>query len=89
VVKQYNYVRIFNEMTMQYRIFLRHEPEGSYTVIVPALAGCLTSGDTIEEALQMAQEAIELYIETLIADGEPIPQEESVTEYTLAFEGVA
>jgi antitoxin HicB len=72
-----------------YRIFLRQEPEGSYTVIVPALPGCLTSGDSVDEALRMAQDTIEVYIETLVAEGEPIPREESVTEYTIAFENAA
>ena len=46
-----------------YRILLRREPEGGYTVIVPSLPGCVTYGDTIEEAIEMAKEAIELYIE--------------------------
>ena len=49
--------------------------EGGYTVTVPALPGCVTQGETIEEAIAMAKDAIRLYIETLIADGEPVPQE--------------
>ncbi|RMD52567.1 MAG: hypothetical protein D6828_05485, partial [Nitrospirae bacterium] len=52
--------------TLSYRILLRKEPEGGYTVIVPSLPGCVTYGDTIEEAIEMAKEAIELYIESLI-----------------------
>ncbi|MDL1966270.1 MAG: type II toxin-antitoxin system HicB family antitoxin, partial [Candidatus Desulfofervidus auxilii] len=47
--------------TSSYRILLRKEPEGGYTVIVPSLPGCVTYGDTIEEAIEMAKEAIELY----------------------------
>jgi len=38
---------------------IRLETDGTYTVIVPALPGCLTFGDTIEEALEMAKDAIE------------------------------
>jgi len=51
--------------TLSYRVLLRKEPEGGYTVIVPSLPGCITYGDTIEEAIEMAKEAIELYIESL------------------------
>ncbi|AMM42100.1 Uncharacterized protein family UPF0150 domain protein [Candidatus Desulfofervidus auxilii] len=49
--------------TLSYRILLRKEPEGGYTVIVPSLPSCVTYGDTIEEAIEMAKEAIELYRE--------------------------
>lgn len=60
----------------QYTIILDPDPEeGGYTVTVPALPGCVTQGETIEEAIAMAKDAIGLYIETLIADGEPVPQE--------------
>jgi predicted RNase H-like HicB family nuclease len=51
------------------------EEGGGYTVTVPALPGCITEGNTIEEALAMAEDAIRLYIESLIVDGEPIPEE--------------
>ena len=73
-------------MRLNYRIMLRKEPEGGYTVIVPSLPGCITYGDTIEEAIEMAKEAIELYIESLKAHGEEIPTEEGVLEYTLTVE---
>lgn len=39
--------------------------EGGYTVTVPALPGCITEGDTVEESLEMVKEAITLYIESL------------------------
>lgn len=48
-----------------YPILLRKEPEGGYTVTVPSLPGCVTYGETIEEAKKMAKEAIELYIESM------------------------
>ena len=73
-------------MRLNYRILLRREPEGGWTVIVPSLPGCITYGDTIEEAIQMAKEAIELYIESLREHGEEIPTEEGVLEYTLTIE---
>ena len=74
---------------LSYRILLRKEPEGGYTVIVPSLQGCVTYGDTIEEAIKMAREAIELYIESLKEHGEEIPTEEATLEYTLTVEAYA
>ncbi|MBV9230712.1 MAG: type II toxin-antitoxin system HicB family antitoxin [Chloroflexi bacterium] len=60
----------------RYTIILHPDAEqGGYTVTVPALPGCITEGRTLEEAITMAKEAIHLYIESLIADGEPIPEE--------------
>ncbi|MSQ15561.1 MAG: type II toxin-antitoxin system HicB family antitoxin [Dehalococcoidia bacterium] len=49
--------------------------DGGYTVTVPALPGCVTEGDTLEEALANAREAIQCHIEGLEADGLPIPEE--------------
>ncbi len=46
---------------------LRPEPEDGFTVIVPSLPGCITYGSTLKEAKQMAVEAIELYLESLVA----------------------
>lgn len=68
---------------LSYRVLLRKEPEGGYTVIVPSLPGCVTCGDTVEEAIEMAKEAIESYIESLKDHGEEIPTEEGTLEYTL------
>jgi predicted RNase H-like HicB family nuclease len=68
---------------LSYRVLLRKEPERGYTVIVPSLPGCVTYGDTVEEAMEMAKEAIELYIESLKEQGEEIPTEEGTLEYTL------
>jgi antitoxin HicB len=61
--------------TYRYTILLDKDPdEGGYVVTVPDLPGCVTQGDTLDEAIAMAKEAISLYIETLIARGKPIPQ---------------
>lgn len=72
--------------SLQYRILLRKEPEGGYTVIVPSLPGCVTYGETVDEAIAMAREAIELYIEGMLARGEEVPTEEGLLEYTLTVE---
>ena len=50
------------------------EPSG-YSVSVPALPGCFTQGETMEESLENAREAIALYLEDLVATGAPIPEE--------------
>lgn len=70
---------------LSYRILLRREPEGGYTVTVPTLPGCVTFGSDIPEAIEMAREAIELYLESLIAHGESIPSEEETLEYTVTL----
>ncbi|MCX5896421.1 MAG: type II toxin-antitoxin system HicB family antitoxin [Proteobacteria bacterium] len=74
---------------LSYRVLLRKEPERGYTVIVPSLPGCVTYGDTIDEAIAMAKEVIELYIESLKAHNEEIPTEEGTLEYTLTLESYA
>ena len=57
------------------QVILTEDETGGYTVTVPSLPGCFSEGDTIDEALVNIQEAIELYIEVLIEDGKPIPQD--------------
>ena len=49
--------------------------EGGYTVTVPALPGCITEGETVDECVANAQEAIQLYLAELTASGKPIPEE--------------
>ena len=53
------------KQVLNYRVIFRKEPEGGYTVNVPSLPGCITFGDTIDEAIEMAKEAILLYIDSL------------------------
>ena len=69
---------------LNYRITLRKEPEGGYTVTVPSLPGGITYGENVDDAIANAREAIELYIESLKEHGEDIPTEEGTLEYTLA-----
>jgi len=75
--------------TLRYKIWIRPETDGTYTVIVPSLPGCLTFGDTVEEVLEMAKEAIDVYIESLIARGKEIPIEEDQIEATVTVEANA
>lgn len=59
----------------RFTVVLEPQPEGGYLVSVPALPGCYTEGQTLEEAWQMAADAIRAYCESLLKHGEPIPQE--------------
>lgn len=61
--------------TLRYKIILRKEDDRTYTVIVPSLPGCLTFGHTVEEALEMAKEAVEGFIECMMARGGEVPVE--------------
>lgn len=70
-------------MNRTYKINLRKEEEGGYTVFVPSLPGCITYGETVDKAIDMAKEAIELYIEELQDRGEYVPDDSNVLEYSL------
>lgn len=59
---------------LTYRVLLTEEPEGGFTVSVPALPGCVSYGETLEEGQTMVREAIEGYISVLKDSGDPIPQ---------------
>ncbi len=61
---------------MEYTIILEPDEEGlGFTVVAPSLPGCITQGNTREEAIERAKEAITAYIESLKADGETVPEE--------------
>jgi predicted RNase H-like HicB family nuclease len=74
-------------MQYNYKLLLRKEPEGGYTVLVPSLPGCITYGENVDEAITMAKEAIELYIEELKDHGEPVPDDSNLLEYNLNLAG--
>ena len=63
------------EKTLSYTIHLEPAEEGGYVVTVPALPGCVTQGETLDEAIAMAEEAIEGYLEALVKAGESVPDE--------------
>jgi antitoxin HicB len=60
-------------MPNTYSVILRPEPEGGFTVRVPALPEIVTYGADEAEAMAMAKDAIELVLQSRKADGEPIP----------------
>ena len=59
---------------MHYLAVVHKDPTSSYGVTIPDLPGCFSGGDTIEEALVNAVEAIECHVEGLLKLGQPIPE---------------
>jgi predicted RNase H-like HicB family nuclease len=59
---------------MTFLVAIHKDSGSSYGVSVPDLPGCVTAGDTIDEALVMAQEAIELHLEGMLDDGLELPE---------------
>ncbi|MDO8690633.1 MAG: type II toxin-antitoxin system HicB family antitoxin [Dehalococcoidia bacterium] len=61
---------------LEYTVVLDPDEEGKgYTVTVPALPGCTSEGDTLEEALENIRDAIQLYLRMCRRNGEPAPKE--------------
>lgn len=60
---------------LSYSIYYEQAPEGGFVALVPALPGCHSQGETLEEAERNVKEAIALYLESLVAHGELIPEE--------------
>jgi len=63
---------------MQYTAIVHNSDEGGYWVEVPSLPGCLSQGETIDEAINNIKEAIELHIQGLRDEGQEIPKEEDL-----------
>lgn len=61
----------------QFEALITPAEEGGYFATVPALPGCVTEGDTLEETKKNLIEAIELYLETLEELGLPMPESKS------------
>jgi predicted RNase H-like HicB family nuclease len=53
---------------MRFKVVLEPSDEGGYTIYVPSLPGCISEGDTLEEALDSIREAIELHLEPVEDD---------------------
>lgn len=66
----------FGAEVFEYEVVLTPEAEGGFSVAVPALPGCASQGKT--------REAIEVYIESLVAHGDPIPGPVEIERVTVA-----
>lgn len=58
---------------MKYRVLIEQDEDGVYVAEVPALPGCVSQGETREEAVANIREAIAAYLESLEEHGDPIP----------------
>lgn len=58
---------------MRYSVFIHKDPGSSFGVIFPELPGCFSAGETMDEALTNAGEALAMHVGGLEADGEPVP----------------
>jgi len=78
--------------TRAYKVIFEPAEEGGYTVYVPSLPGCISEGDTYEEALENVKEAIKEWIEVSEQFGDEIPQSDvivDVVEISLSDEQTA
>lgn len=65
---------------MRYSVFVHKDPDSSFGVIFPELPGCFSAGDTLDEALANAGEALAMHVGGLEADGEEVPLPRPIEE---------
>lgn len=65
---------------LSFSVIYEEAPEGGYVVYAPALQGCHTQGESIEEAEKNIREAIELYLESLKENQQNIPKEPRILQ---------
>jgi len=70
----------FTMKVLNYTVYLQKAPDGGYVVSAPALAGCVTQGESRQEALEMIKDAISVYIASLKKHGENIPTDTAEIE---------
>jgi len=66
---------------MLYPVVVHHEEGSSYGVTVPDVPGCFSAGDTYQDALNNASEALCLMIDSIIEDGEDVPIAKSIEHH--------
>lgn len=67
--------RNITQKILKYTAIFEPAEEGGYVVYVPSLPGCVTEGDTLEEAMEMVKDAISAYITSLNKHQELVPEE--------------
>lgn len=68
------------EQERVYQVHFRREPEGGFTATVPSVPGCVTWGETLQEAIENAKEALVCHLGALEEAGDPIPPSDPVQE---------
>lgn len=66
---------------MRYPVVIHKDADSDYGVTVPDLPGCFSAGDTVDDALTQAVEAIECHVEGLLLDKEPVPIPKSIERH--------
>ena len=64
------------KMKHRFTVIFEKEEEGGYHIFCPALPGCHTQSETIEEGIRYIHEAVQLYVESLVENGLPVPEED-------------
>ena len=72
-------------MSLRYRVMLEPSPEGGWITSIPELPGCITQGETKEEALLLIEDAKAGWIEIALQDGEIIPEPDAKEKYSGKF----
>ena len=73
-------------LTMSYRMeIVEDKAEGGFVVSYPDLPGCVTCGETVERAVANAADAKKAWLETAMEEGLPIPEPDSLEEYSGQF----
>lgn len=73
------------DTALQFTVVLEWDEDGkAWAASVPAIPGCLTYGETVDEALRNAEDAIRLNLEDMAARGEPMPRPDAVRAATVA-----
>ncbi len=68
-------MKVISDQELHYTVFIEPSEDGGFVASVPMLPGCITQGDTIDDALVQSKEAIAGYLAVLREDGDPIPLE--------------
>ena len=68
---------------MRYPVVIHHEANRAYGVIVPDLPGCFSAGESVDDAINQAKEAIECHLEGLIIDGQPVPTASDINTHAV------
>ncbi len=63
---------------IEYTIIIHPDETGGYWTEVPALPGCGSQGETIQEAAEMTKDAIQGFLASLMKHGEPVPEERDI-----------
>lgn len=64
--------------TYTYRVIIEPDENNTFHAYVPALPGCHTWGESLDETRENVRDAIDVYLRSLKADGEPIPEDKGV-----------